>query len=129
MSALGQKQTYAVQTGTSASPSKADMCGATRDVRFGPIAANWTNLVCRLVDYLVGTREQRRWNCETKGFCGLEIDDQIKFGWQLNGQTSGLSAFEDLSGVGSSPAMRVRSARAVTDHAARDYKLARSINR
>src|SRR5262245_30802469 len=41
MSALGQKQTYAVQNGMSALPPKADMCGATRDVRFGPIADIW----------------------------------------------------------------------------------------
>jgi hypothetical protein len=56
MSALGQKQTYAVQKGMSALPPiatakadftqsvmsalppKADMCDAARDVRFGPIA-------------------------------------------------------------------------------------------
>ena len=38
MSALGQKRTYAVQNGMSALPLKADMCGATRDVRLGPIA-------------------------------------------------------------------------------------------
>jgi len=38
MSALGQKQTYAVHNVMSALPPKADMCGATRDVRFGPIA-------------------------------------------------------------------------------------------
>ena len=38
MSALGQKRTFAVQKGMSALPPKADMCGATRDVRFGPIA-------------------------------------------------------------------------------------------
>jgi hypothetical protein len=38
MSALGQKQTCAAQTGMSALPSIADMCGATRDVCFGPIA-------------------------------------------------------------------------------------------
>jgi hypothetical protein len=35
---LGHKQTFAVQNGMSALPPKADMCGATRDVRFGPIA-------------------------------------------------------------------------------------------
>ena len=35
---LGHKRTYAVQKGMSALPPKADMCGATRDVRFGPIA-------------------------------------------------------------------------------------------
>jgi hypothetical protein len=38
MSALGQKQTFAVQKGMSALPPKADMCGAAWDVRFGPIA-------------------------------------------------------------------------------------------
>ena len=38
MSALGQKQTYAVQNGMSALHPKADMCSATAHVRFGPIA-------------------------------------------------------------------------------------------
>jgi hypothetical protein len=38
MSALGQKQTCAAQKGMSALPPKADMCGATSDVRFGPKA-------------------------------------------------------------------------------------------
>ena len=37
-SALGQKRTFAVQKGMSALPPKADMCSATRDVRFVPIA-------------------------------------------------------------------------------------------
>ena len=38
MSALGQKRTCAVQLGMSALPPKADMCSATRYVRFVPIA-------------------------------------------------------------------------------------------
>ena len=38
MSPSGHKQTYAVQEGMSALPPKADMCSATRDVRFVPIA-------------------------------------------------------------------------------------------
>jgi hypothetical protein len=38
MSTLGQKQTSALQKGMSALLPKADMCGATSDVRFGPIA-------------------------------------------------------------------------------------------
>ena len=38
MSALGQKQTYAVQYVMSALPPIADMCSATRHVRFVPIA-------------------------------------------------------------------------------------------
>ena len=38
MSALGQKQTYATQQPMSALHLKADMCGATGDVRYGPKA-------------------------------------------------------------------------------------------
>src|SRR5262245_14306513 len=38
MSAWGQKQTFAPQKVMSALPPKADMCGATRRVRYGPIA-------------------------------------------------------------------------------------------
>jgi hypothetical protein len=38
MSALGQKRTCAVQKRMSALPQIADMCGATRDVRFVPKA-------------------------------------------------------------------------------------------
>jgi hypothetical protein len=38
MSALGQKQTFAAQNAMSALPPKADICGATRDVRFVPKA-------------------------------------------------------------------------------------------
>ena len=44
MSALGQKQTFAPQKVMSALPPIADMCSATRDVRFGPIADIGTNL-------------------------------------------------------------------------------------
>jgi hypothetical protein len=38
MCALGQKRTNTVQKDMSALPAKADMCVATRDVCFGPIA-------------------------------------------------------------------------------------------
>jgi hypothetical protein len=38
MSALGQKQTCAVQNGMSALPPKADICSALAHVCFGPIA-------------------------------------------------------------------------------------------
>src|SRR5262245_55975386 len=38
MSALGQKQTFALQTGVSALHPEADICGALVHVRFGPKA-------------------------------------------------------------------------------------------
>jgi len=42
MSALGQKRTFALQKVMSALHPIADMCGATRDVRFVPIADSCT---------------------------------------------------------------------------------------
>jgi hypothetical protein len=38
MSALGKKQTFALQKAMSALLPNADMCGATGDVRYEPIA-------------------------------------------------------------------------------------------
>ena len=57
MSALGQKQTCAVQKIMSALPPKADMCSALAHVRFVPIADMST-----LFDDIVGLREQRWWD-------------------------------------------------------------------
>ena len=51
MSALGHKRTFAVQNGMSALHPKADMCGATRHVRFVPIAD-----IGQAVSYLALTR-------------------------------------------------------------------------
>ena len=56
MSALGQKQTFAMQKGMSALPPKADMRSATWDVRFVPKAD-----ISRLFDHRVGPGEQLRW--------------------------------------------------------------------
>ena len=59
MSALGQKRTCAVQRGMSALPPKADMCGATRYVRFVPIADSCTAAKRnRYFDHLVDSGEQ-----------------------------------------------------------------------
>jgi len=58
MSALGHKRTFAVQNGMSALPPKADMCGATRDVRFVPIAD------IALFDHLVGNQKEFAGNRE-----------------------------------------------------------------
>ena len=53
MSALGQKQTCAVQNSMSALHPKADMCGATMDVRFVPIAdmRTFTRQLCPFGQY------------------------------------------------------------------------------
>jgi hypothetical protein len=54
MSALGQKQTCAVQEAMSALLPKADMCGATGDLSFGPIADIGSPLLCR---FPIATKE------------------------------------------------------------------------
>src|SRR5262245_5977668 len=71
MSALGQKQTYAVRQPMSALPPKADMCGATGNVRYGPKA----------------------------DMAGLEIDHQLERGQLYNWQVGWLLAFENPADI------------------------------
>ena len=59
MSALGQKQTCAVQNVMSALAPIADMCSATRNVRFVPKADYAPQKHTILFDHLVGAGEQR----------------------------------------------------------------------
>jgi hypothetical protein len=67
MSALGHKQTFAVQKVVSALSPKADMCGATGDVCYGPIADKGNTANSTLFDHLVGDSFARH-------FLGKEID-------------------------------------------------------
>src|SRR5262249_5248872 len=53
----------------SALPPKADMCGATRDVRYGPKAD-----MTLLFDNLIGAGKYRRRNCEAHCLRGFEVD-------------------------------------------------------
>jgi hypothetical protein len=70
MSALGQKQTFAVQSGMSALPPIADICGAKRYVRFVPIA----DIRRRLFDHIVSGQKDAVWYGDANRFRGLEID-------------------------------------------------------
>ena len=63
----------------SASPPIADMCGATRDVRFGPKA----DMPHYSFDHFVGGDEQPRRYCKAKCFRGFQIDDSFVLGWHL----------------------------------------------
>src|SRR5215475_10794173 len=95
MSALGQKQTYAAHklmsalpqlrprkptsaNGMSALPPKADMCGATAHVCFGPIA-----------DMTLSTREMRTTSGEAPS--RFEVDDQLVLRRQLDWQIAHFS--------------------------------------
>ena len=72
MSALGQKQTCAVQNVMSALPPIADMCDATRDVRFVPIAD------IASFDHFVGSRKDVWRYFQPKGLRNFEINHKLK---------------------------------------------------
>src|SRR5512143_1545970 len=86
MSTLGKKQTFAVHQPMSALPSKADMCGATSDVRFGPKA----DIRYQLFDRHVGLGEQHRWHGDAERLCGFEINDEFELSWLHDGQVGRL---------------------------------------
>jgi hypothetical protein len=68
MSALGHKRTFAVQNGMSALHPIADMCSATRHVRFVPIAD------IASVDHHFGASEQSRRHSEAEHLCCFKVD-------------------------------------------------------
>ena len=64
----------------SALPPKADMCGATRDVCFVPIA----DIAPPLLDHLMGAGEYRRRHSEAKRFGRFQIEHQLVLGRRLH---------------------------------------------
>jgi len=77
----------------SALPPKADMCGATRNVRFGPIAD------IALFNHLVCERDQRGRYGEAEGLGGLEVNYEIKFCGLHDRQVGWLLALENTARV------------------------------
>ena len=75
-------------------PPKADMCGAARDVRFGPIADIWLSL-----DHLVGEQQERLGKREAERLGRLKIDDEFKLDWRLHWQIARRLAFEDAINI------------------------------
>ena len=58
----------------SALPPKADMCGATNNVCFGPIAD------IGLFDHLVRLRKQTLWHCDADCSSRWQVDNQFELG-------------------------------------------------
>ena len=88
MSALGQKQTYAVQNRMSALPPKAHMCSAQAHVCFGPEADSCSAAKNSLFDHFAGAGEERGWHREAERFGSPEIDNELEFNWLHNRQLS-----------------------------------------
>ncbi len=79
MSALGQKQTYALQQAMSALPPIADMCSALADVCFGPKAD-----IAQLFDHFIGAILYRLRHGDAERLCGLEVEQQLDFACLLD---------------------------------------------
>jgi hypothetical protein len=59
------------------------------------------------LDDLVGAGEQRLWDHYAQRLGGLEIDDQLKRGWLLDGQIGRLGALQNFVNIRSSaPVLR-----------------------
>ena len=67
----------------------------TPDVRFVPKA----DITSGLVDYFIGTAEQRRRHGEAEHSGGLRIDDQIELVRFDNWQLRGLGALKDAANI------------------------------
>ena len=122
MSALGQKQTFCDAGTMSALPPKADMCGATRHVRFVPIAD-----IGFLFDHVVGLRKQRCWDRYAERLSCLEIDHQLVLGWRLHGKIGGLLAFEDPIDVTRGTPVLVDKINAIGDQSAAGHSVLQSL--
>src|SRR5512132_1983160 len=88
----------------SALPPKADMCGATRDVRFGPIADMAT-----LFDHLVSATGQRKRDGDAERLGGLEVQEQFNFRDLLDRQLARFCALENPAGINADLSICVRT--------------------
>src|SRR5262249_14838491 len=73
MSALGQKRTFLTSIAMSALRPKADISECGWHVRYGPKAD-----MAYLFDHLVGTFQQRRWDCQSERLGSPVVNDQLE---------------------------------------------------
>ena len=84
-----------MRNGMSALPPKADICSATRDVRFVPKAD-----IGSLFDHLVGALLEMQRHVEAERLGGLEVDHQLELDRGLDGKLARLRALEDAIDIG-----------------------------
>src|SRR5215471_16450333 len=100
------------------------MCGATRNVRYGPKAD-----IAALFDHLVGACEHRWRDCEAEGLSCFEIDHHFVLVWCLHGQISRLFTFEDAVDIAGREAILVNEIRSIRNQSAVGDELSLVIDR
>ena len=104
----------------SASPSKADMCGAARDVRYGPKA----DICGVLLDHLIGTTNQGERCVKAESLRGLEIDNHLKLRGLDDRKVGRVLSLEDSARIGSNLPKQVGIVGAIADQTASRSKFA-----
>src|SRR5262249_54684708 len=110
MSALGQKQTFAMHQAMSALPPI-----ATSIAFFGMSASGQKRTLSTSLDHLVGASDQRRRHCKTECLCSAEVDSKIEFCRKFNRKIARLLALEYPGHINTSTPESIRLARAITD--------------
>src|SRR5215472_14065099 len=109
----------------SALPPKADMCGATRDVRFGPIA----DIRPHSIDEFISAAKQRLRHDEAERLRGLEVDYKLILGRRLHWQVGRLLAFEYAINITGCASELFDQIRPIRDEAAIGHRVALEIDR
>ena len=91
MSLMGQNAKYSMQVGVSDSQPNSDIVRCNGHFAFVPKAE-----VTVSFDHGVGSGKQRRWEFDAERFGSLEIDDQLKLSWLLNGHIDHFGASQQL---------------------------------
>ena len=119
MSALGQKQTFAVQNGMSALPPIADICSALARC---PLCANSGHMHRSKLHRYSITSSARASTVggtgEAERLCSLEVEHRLVLGRRLHRQVGGLLALEDAIDIAGRTPELVDLIRPVGDQAA-----------
>src|SRR5262245_2027050 len=87
------------------------------------------NALMPSLDDLIRPGQERRWDRQTEGLGGLEVDDELELGRLLDGEVARLSTFEDLVDVASGAPKQIGDIRAVGHQALGFDKLPQLIHR
>src|SRR5262245_17212057 len=93
----------------------------TSDAARGPSTSSF--------DHLIGERQEFWRKLDTERLGGLQINDQLEFGWLLDGQLAGMSAFEHLAREYPGLAIDLGNAGAVAQQASFRGELAQRTDR